>query len=250
MLRPRIQQTDSKYNTDLQKLTYLNSVWDKYNQFIYDFEIAKRINLFNMRYNFENELTTRQHEPETHEKAKEKIFNLFNKWDTISDYLILTEVENRYNEGLKVFDKGQRDYALDCLVINKRAYSIIGNLVVNHAHVYNEKLMLQEQREILNTVWLIKHEAMFAIEFDGKHSDRKDEVRDQFFFENYSIPTVRYKVSELNNTFYKKYKGKYVANKKHILNYSKSAPNEPYLNDITIEQIVGDAKAQYHFRMT
>lgn len=248
MLRTKVK-LDSKYNTDLQKLTYLHCVWDKYNQFIHDFEVDKRINFFDLRYIYENELRTRQHEPEAHEKAKEKIFDLFNHWDLISDYLILTEVENKYNEGLKVFDKGQRDYALDCLVINKRAYSAIRNLVVNHIHILNQEITLKEQKQILNTVWLIKHEAMFAVEVDGRHSDKKDEVRDQFFFENYNIPTVRYEVSELES-FYKKYKGKRVANKKHMLNFSKSAPEKPYLDDITIPQIVGDVKANYYLRMT
>ena len=248
MLRIRTQ-IDSKYKTDLQKLTYLHCVWDKYNQFIYDFEVDKRINFFDLYYMFENVLRTRQHEPESHEKAKEKIFNLFNKWDKISDYLILTEVENRYNEGLKVFDKGKLDYALDCLIINKKIYSGMRDLIVNHVHISNEEAVLKEQKELLNTIWLMKHEAMLAVELDGKHSDKKDEVRDQFFFETYSIPTVRYEVSELN-TFYKKYKGKYVANKKHMLNYSKSGPDTPYLEGITIGQIIGDARANYHLRMT
>lgn len=240
-----LSKVDSSYQTDLQKITYIHEIWDKYNRFIDDFDLSKRVNIYADFLVFDNECKTRKDEPEPHKKAKEKIFNLF-KNDC--RFVILTEVENRYKEGLKVFDKGQRDYSLDCFVIDKKSYHNMQDIIINHAHVQNQELVLPEQKELLNEVWLTKHKSFFAIELDGDHSDKKDHVRDEFFFETYCIPTVRYEVSELVS-FYKKYRGK-TANRKHILNYEKSAPDKPYLEDITIGDIIGDVKSQYYLRMT
>lgn len=220
----------SEQTFDLVK--HYNEVAIKYRSFIKDFDLQDYIDF--------KVLTGKNHckkchyqidEPLEHQQAKKKLFEI-----VLNDnsYLVDTELKAVKNKGeLQVFDKGVRPYQFDVLCLHVRNIKILFDHVDNIAPVSFEFLKG------------IEHNIIFALEADGKHSWKKDQLRDKFFFEEYGIITARYAVSDLID-MYKKARGR-IGTPRHMRNYTKEV-TEAYHNRLSMDDILGDVRAYYKKR--
>lgn len=220
-------------------LKHFLEISEKINRFIKDFDILPYIQFKEQtKRNPCLKCHYQKDEPFQHKLAKEKIFNLF---VNEPDYLILTELHAKVKE-LQVFDKGLRAYQFDCLIVDIKLFSQFNYLMTS---IKMGKVLHIDQYYHL---FRFGGSMIFAVELDGGHSKRKDNLRDAFFMEEYAIPTARYEVSDLVS-FHKKYRGKYGADPRHMQNYTKEVQDKPYLWDLNIKTIEEDAIALFHKKL-
>lgn len=223
----------------------LRTTYDILNGFqllLRDFRITDKVDILGGDYKegFEMKITFLKDEPEPHKESKEIIYN---KFAGKREYLVITEINSKYKDGVPVFDKGTRQYRFDVLVINWMLYKKLYDII--HFYTTNQfKDPHSVASQDLETVLKAKYRIIYCVELDGKHSDKKDALRDKFFLDTYGVATARYEVSEMTNSFYKKYRGK-VVNKKHMNNFTKTPDPIAYLQNLTMEDIEGDIRANY-----
>ena len=244
-----MKQIGSIYNDPVTDyIKGLRICYDLLNAFqllLRDFRIEDKVDILGGDYkeDFEFKIVTLKDEPQPHKESKEIIYD---KFAGKKDYLVLTEIDSKYKDGVPVFDKGTRKYRFDVLVINWTLYKKLYNLI----HLYRmsnytnpNSLAIKELEEVLKA----KYRIIFCVELDGNHSDKKDALRDKFFLDTYGVATARYEVSEMTNSFYKKYRGK-VVNRKHMNNFTKTPEPIAYLQSLAMEDIEGDIRANYKLK--
>lgn len=210
-----------------------------------DFRIEDKVDILGGDYKqgYEGKITFLNDEPLPHRESKTKIFD---KYSDKKDYLVLTEIDSKYKDGVPVFDKGTRKYRFDILVINWSLYTKLYGLIHYYKILEFEDKTSQASKDLVE-VLKGKYRIIYCVELDGDHSDKKDILRDKFFLDIYGVATARYEVSEMTSSFYKKYRGK-VVNKKHINNFTRTPDPIAYLDDLVIEDIEGDIRANYKLK--
>lgn len=210
-------------------------IYQKLRKFLKDFDIEEYINFKNItKQNNCLECHIQISEPVTHEQAKKKLFNIF-----VNEPNYLVESELRANKNLFVPGKGIRNYQFDVFVVNIPHFIKF----MNHLHDFinnDTKLDIQLLKQLETCL-------IFAVEADGGgHSDDKDAVRDRFFFINYNIVTVRYKVHELvplpETEKMKKTRLKY--------NIYVRYENQPIFANITSHDIIAECENIYKSKYT
>jgi hypothetical protein len=144
---------------------------------VYAFDISKKNPYMQCKYH--------ENEPLSHAKAKNKIFNLF-----VNDpkFLIFTELKSKRR--LNVTHVGIRHYRFDILVINVPALLKFKNHIFD-VNVFHEEMNIKFLKDIERSL-------ICAIELDGtSHTHFKDVLRDNFFFDEYKLVTLRYNVKHL-----------------------------------------------------
>lgn len=216
-------------NNSFDLTKHYNEIAIKYSNFIKDFELEDYINFKKTTgKNHCIKCHYQKNEPLEHQQAKSKLFDIV---INASDYLVESELKAVKNKGcLQVFDKGERQYQFDILCI----------------HVNNLQTVFDHCSGVLpvsfNFLKNIEHNIIFALEADGNHSYKKDQLRDKFFFHEYGIITARYEVSDLID-MYKKTRGR-IGTPRHMKYYTKEV-TEAYHNKLTIDDIIGDVRAYY-----
>lgn len=221
------QHESGNNNFDLNK--HYNEIVIKYKTFIKDFNLQDYINF--KRQTGTNHCIKCHYqidEPLEHQQAKNKLFEIAL---TASDYMVESELKAVKNKGnLQVFDQGEKQYQFDVLCIH------VNNLQVLFDHVSG---IIPVSFDFLKG---IEHNIIFALEADGKHSWKKDQLRDKFFFTEYGIITARYQVSDLVD-MYKKTRGR-IGTARHMKYFNKEV-TEAYHDKLSIDDILGDVKAYY-----
>ncbi len=227
-------------DTTFDHLKHYQSIYNKLLKFKKDFDINDYINL-KLETGLNNCLKCHSQidEPLKHYQAKNKIFKLF-----LNDRYYLIETELRANKELYVPGKGNRNYQFDTLVINVSSFTVFMNYMQEFLNI-RFNLNDSEKNDLKLDIKMLKdleQDLIFAIELDGKsHSDKKDYIRDQFFFSTYNIVTVRYKVNQLVNV----QETKKERNARLKYNYYREYTEQPIFYNITTEQIVDECRNVY-----
>lgn len=218
--------------TKFDLVKHYNEIAIKYRSFIKDFDLEDYIDFKKQTgHNHCTQCHYQVDEPVQHRQAKNKLFEIMLN---NSDYSVESELRAVKNKGhLQVFDVGERYYQLDVLAIHVRNLQILFDHVDKITPVSYEFLKG------------IEHNVIFILEADGGHSWKKDQLRDNFFFEEYGLITTRYEVTDLVDTF-RKARSKY-ASKAHMKYYNKEV-TEAYHTNLVLDDILGDVKAYYKKR--
>jgi hypothetical protein len=211
-------------------LKHYQTIFGKYTKFIRDFKLMPHISYVEI-YGKNPSKKCRSHdgEPDNHAEAKNKIFELF-----LRNHSYLIETELAAIKPLDVFYVGERAYQFDILVLNipfyLNSYALLMDLNLNNNI---KSLSLLKQWEPCT---------IFAIEIDGKsHVDRKDKLRDDFFFSEYNVVTVRYDVRHLVQVEETEQEQK----ARLKFNFFKKNSN-PLFHDITTAEIVNECRNIYY----
>jgi hypothetical protein len=168
-------------------LQHYCSIYTKYNKFVRDYKLLAHIAAIELKKkNPVVKCHFHDNEPLSHAKAKNKIFELFLR---NSSYLVETELRPP-DKQLNVFHKGDMAYQFDLLIINVANYITLQSYIMT-ANFSNNDDDLKEAMKLEQSL-------IFNVEIDGEsHRDKKDLLRDEFFFDEYNIITVRYRVDQL-----------------------------------------------------
>lgn len=231
----------------MDKMWSLREILNQFELLRREYRIDYRLDIKGGDYKDKSDIpmfTCKPNEPEEHRQAKEKMFNMV---VCKKDLLVITEVEPASKNGVMVFDKGLMYYTFDILVINYELYNRLYKLIYETPIAKITQIDTPEHKEALE-LYNYRNVIIYCIEVDGKHSKPKDDLRDEFFLNQYNVATARYEVSALVSTFYKKYKRKGAPSKRHMNNFEKKPQATADMSYLDRDVIEDDIRANYKLK--